>query len=142
MKVIRHKGFTLIELMIVVALVAILASIAYPSFQEQVRKSKRSDASGALEGLANVMERQFTADGTYSDVIGAGLYASRSPVDTQTAAAYNLTVPTVTATTYTLLATRTGSQATDRCGDLRLQHTGAKQIINQHAGVTADDCWY
>ncbi len=138
----KQKGFTLIELMIVVALVAILASIAYPSFQEQVRKSKRSDASGALEGLANVMERDFTANGTYRDVIGAGLFPSQSPIDPNANPAYNLTVPTATATTYTLLATRTGSQGVDRCGDLRLQHTGAKEIVNQDAGVTADDCWY
>jgi len=137
---IKQKGFTLIELMIVVALIAILASIAYPSYQEQVRKSKRSDATGALEGLANVMERDFTENSTYRDVIAAGLYANQSPVDT--AAAYNLAVPAVTATTYTLRANRTGSQAVDRCGDLVLNNAGTKSIVNQDAGVTADDCWY
>jgi len=151
----KQKGFTLIELMIVVALIGILASIAYPSFLEQVRKSKRSDATGALEGFANAMERHFTANGSYLCAAGLpsppnpcistgapqAIFPAQSPTD-GSAAAYNLTINAATAATYTLLATRAGSQATDRCGDLRLQHSGAKEIINQDAGVTADDCWY
>ena len=54
------KGFTLIELMIAVAIVGILAGIAYPSYQDSVRKSRRADAQGALLGFANAMERYFT----------------------------------------------------------------------------------
>ncbi|MCP4091353.1 MAG: prepilin-type N-terminal cleavage/methylation domain-containing protein, partial [Gammaproteobacteria bacterium] len=56
----KSRGFTLIELMIVVAIVGILAAIAYPSYQEQVRKSRRADANGALLGLANAMQRHAT----------------------------------------------------------------------------------
>ncbi|MFI3186333.1 MAG: prepilin-type N-terminal cleavage/methylation domain-containing protein, partial [Methylococcaceae bacterium] len=55
-----QAGFTLIELMVTVAIVGILAAIAYPSYQDSVRKSRRADASGALLGLANAMERHFT----------------------------------------------------------------------------------
>ena len=63
------KGFTLIELMIAVAIVGILAGIAYPSYQDSVRKSRRADAKGALLGFANAMERYFTENNSY---LGAG----------------------------------------------------------------------
>ena len=59
------KGFTLVELMIAVAIVGILASIAYPSYQDSVRKSRRADAKGALLGFANAMERHFTENNSY-----------------------------------------------------------------------------
>ncbi|MBT5967504.1 MAG: prepilin-type N-terminal cleavage/methylation domain-containing protein, partial [Gammaproteobacteria bacterium] len=57
MKAREIKGFTIIELMITVAIIGILASIAYPSYQESVYKSRRADGKGALLGLANAMER-------------------------------------------------------------------------------------
>ncbi len=68
-----HAGFTLIELMIVVAIIGILAAIAYPSYQEQVQKSRRADCQGALTGLASAMERFFTVNTTYAGAaVGAG----------------------------------------------------------------------
>ena len=66
-----QPGFTLIELMVTVAIVGILAGIAYPSYQDSVRKSRRSDVEGVLLGLANAMERNFTtatATNGYCDV--------------------------------------------------------------------------
>ncbi len=59
------RGFTLIELMIVVAVIAILAAIAYPSYQDSVRKSRRADAKAALLDLAQFMERNYTTANRY-----------------------------------------------------------------------------
>jgi prepilin-type N-terminal cleavage/methylation domain-containing protein len=61
----RSGGFTLIELMIVVVVIGILAAIAYPSYQEHVRKARRADAQTALLELAQFMERHYTANGKY-----------------------------------------------------------------------------
>ncbi len=150
------RGYTLIELMIVVAVIGILAAISYPSYIEQVQSSRRSDANGALMGLAAALERRFTTNGNYCDAGGAGgsnscgaaandtgspsIYSTQSPVDGGTAA-YNLTISAVTATTYTLSATRTGPQTGDRCGTLTLTNTGVKGITGADAGVVWQDCW-
>ena len=154
----RVKGFTLIEVMIVVAIVSILAAIAYPSYTEQVRKSRRADATGALLGLAGFLERRYTENGNYCDTGGSGGsstcggvgndtgtptgYSATSPVDGGTAA-YNLTINTMNAagTTYTLHATRTGPQSGDKCGTLTLTQDGTRGITGADTGITVDDCW-
>jgi type IV pilus assembly protein PilE len=153
----RTAGFTLIELMIVVAIIAILAAIAYPSYREHVRKTRRADCEGALMGLANVMERRFTENGSYCDAgttasAGCGtaagdtgaplstLYSSRCPVDGGTKS-YDLTISAVTQTTYTLQAAPAGPQIGDKCGTLTLDQTGAKGINGAAAGMTAAACW-
>ena len=61
----KFKGFTLIELMVVVIIIGILSAIAYPSYLDSVRKTRRADAQGALMQLNNAMERVFTQNNTY-----------------------------------------------------------------------------
>jgi type IV pilus assembly protein PilE len=143
-----QKGFTLIELMIVVAIIGILTSIAYPSYIESVAKSRRADAKGALLGFANAMERHFTETNSYCNaavtdsgacVAATGIptvFSATSPVGGG-AANYNLTISAATATTYTLSAARTGSQASDKCGTLTLTHTGQRGV----SLLTVADCW-
>lgn len=135
-------GFTLIELMITVAIIGILAGIAYPSYQDSVMKSRRRDAQGALMGLANAMERHFTETNSYLGAADADdkptIYASQSPVDGGTAY-YDLTIDPVTATTFTLNATPTGPQSNDKCATLTLTNTGARGFTG--TGVTSADCW-
>lgn len=144
MKQLHRNGFTLIELMVTVAIVGILAGIAYPSYQDSVMKSRRADAKGALLGFANAMERHFTQNNTY---LGAGttggntgtptIFSTTSPVGGGTPY-YNLTLNVATANTYTLNAAPTGVQANDKCGTLSLTQTGVRGVSTS---VAVTDCW-
>jgi len=127
-----------------VAIVGILAGIAYPSYQDSVMKSRRADAKGALLGFANAMERHFTETNSY---LGAGttngntgiptVFSATSPVDGGTAY-YNLTINAATAVSYTLNAAPTGAQTNDKCGTLSLTQTGARGIST---AIPVTDCW-
>lgn len=127
-----NRGFTLLELMIVVAVITILAAIAYPNYTESVRKSRRAAATADLSELAQNLERWYTLNNNYSTyTIPARL--QRSP---QQGTVY-YTIRAVRAqNTFTLTATPTGAQASDRCGALTLTHAGTKG-----AGRSVSECW-
>lgn len=135
-------GFTLLELMIVVAIVGILAAIAFPSYQEHVRKTRRADAQAALMELSQFMERHYTANGKYLTATNAAptLPFTEAPKDGATKY-YDLRFPTGTAPTanaYTLEAVPKGAMTGDVCGTLTLTNTGAK---SQASGQTQATCW-
>ncbi len=135
------RGFTLIELMITVAIIAILASIALPAYQNSVAKARRADAQGALMGLANAMERLFTTNSSYLGAAGTQaspantgspwVFSTVSHVDGGTAS-YNLTISAATANTFTLTATPTGPQAGD--GIMTLSSTGVRRWDEDNNG--------
>jgi type IV pilus assembly protein PilE len=133
-------GFTLIELMITVAIIGILTSIAYPSYQDSIMKSRRVDAQGALMGLANAMERYYTVNNTYvgATVGPAGIYSATSPVDGGTAY-YNLSIPASSSSAYQIQAAPTGPQTNDKCNTLTLNQTGVRGFGG--SGMTSADCW-
>ncbi len=141
-----RSGFTLIELMVTCAIVAILASIAYPSYAEHVRKGRRADAQRALEEASQFLRRRYSSMDTHA---GASLPAALGQSPREGAAAYTITlieddkaVGTATAAhAYTLRAVRTGAMAGDRCGDLELAHTGARRLVGVGAGATLADCF-
>jgi len=129
----RAQGFTLTEMVVAVAIAAILAFVAIPSYQETLRKSRRADAKVALEDLANRLERYYADKNTY---VGATLSSSTSPQGY-----YTLSLAVPDATHFTITATRvpTGPQASDaKCGDFTLDQNG-----NQGVTVTgaAAECW-
>lgn len=137
----RVDGFTLIELMIVVAIVGILAAIAYPAYQDQVRKTRRADAQGALVELAQFMERVYTQNNTYKPG-GADpvLPFTEAPKD-GTTKYYNLGFQANAGASYTLRATPKGAQVGD--GYLELDHTGAKRWDRNNSGGTdaSENSW-
>lgn len=86
----NNRGFTLIELMIAVAVIAILAAVAFPSYQDSVRKTRRADAKAALERVAALQERWFTENNSYtSDPVDLGGTAGGIP---SSEGHYNITI--------------------------------------------------
>lgn len=138
-------GFTLIEVMVVIAIVSILVGVAFPAYQEHIRRSRRSDCSTIIVSLANALERRYstTAPASYLAVpaLPAGFTATcpRNPAPGGTF--YNLAVPVLTATTFTIQATPVGPQVNDRCGSLTLTQAGVKGIVGATGGVTPQQCW-
>ena len=123
------KGFTLLELMIVITIIAILATIAFPSYQESVKKSRRGAAQADLVELANFMERYFTENNSY---VGATLPASIS----SDYYAYTVTAaPASPISTFILSASPSGSQSNDKCGTMTLNQLGLKTTT----GIAG--CW-
>jgi type IV pilus assembly protein PilE len=134
-------GFSLIELMIVVAIIGILAAIAYPGYDEYVRKSRRAECAAVLTGVANAMERRFSTSSTYD-----GAWPAAEPTQCPRdggAASYNLAFAAgePTATSFAIEATPAGPQTGDKCGTLTLDNTGLKGLTGAKAGMTVRECW-
>lgn len=127
----RVRGFTLIELMVVVAVVAILAAIALPSYQEQVRKSRRGQAQADLVELAQRAERFHTVNNTYVGFWATVPSSHRgSPRDSGTRY-YDIEMAAeVNTFTLTAMPISGTAQANDRCGGMRIDQTSKKS----HAG--------
>jgi type IV pilus assembly protein PilE len=122
--------------MIVVVIVAILAAIALPSYQEYIRRGRAADGRGGLMQAAQWMERASTATGLYPTALPSSL----STVDSQ---AYLITLTTsADATTFTLTATPQGaSQLAYRCGNFTITNTGLKGAAGVTAGEIVTQCW-
>lgn len=130
------QGFTLVELMIAVAVVSILATVALPSYREHVAASRRADAKSALLSAAQAMERYYTERGTYlGATLGTtGLYPTTSPQGY-----YAMAFTALSADGYTLRASRQGAQIGDKCGNYTYTQAGARGVTL--ATYTAAKCW-
>ncbi|MGB4498344.1 MAG: type IV pilin protein [Methylococcaceae bacterium] len=134
----KQSGFTLIELMITVAIVGILTSVGYPSYQNHIKKAKRSEAQAALVSMATAMEQwRVENNNDYTGVTAATIFAAQVPTDGSGTKTYDLEIPTatLTATSYVLKATPSGTQVGDECGDLTLDSTGVK------GAALTSGCW-
>lgn len=143
MRMHEEQGFTLIELMIVVVVVAILGSIAIPSYREYVRRSDRADAKAALMQNAQFLERtrtmsnRYDLDGAGNPVVDASLPVIQSPTNAD--ARYTITINPM-ATTYTLSAVPVpgGPMDGDGCGTFTLDQAGMKTVTG---GFGVQRCW-
>jgi len=144
----KNSGFTLLELMIVVTIIGIIAAVAYPSYMQYVERARRSDAQGALMGLAGAMERHRAANGTYanaatgpSDTGSPRIYADQSPIDGSNKF-YDLEITAADANSFELEADPINAQA--GTGILTLDHTGRRGWDQNGDGDTDDageDSW-
>lgn len=126
-------GFTLIELMITVAVIAVLAAVALPSYQRHVLKTHRAMAKADLVEIAQLLERHHTVQNSYD---GFSLPFSQSP--RQGSARYAISFDgKATAGTYTLQAVPETGQDKDACGTLKLDQAGRKTPNSK----TNPECW-
>lgn len=116
----RNNGFTLLELLIVVALIGILAAVGYPSYQSSMLKGHRAEAQADMLEAAGFIERIYTENGNYTAAV---LPFSVSPRTGTTS--YALTLAN-NATSFTITATPSGAQSNDPCGTLTVDSTGAQ----------------
>ena len=146
----RSRGFTLIELMIVVAIIAVLASIAYPSYIKYITKTRRNAATACLSEYANYMERHYTtylsykqqaADTTWPPALGCA-------DTTQTGDYYNYrfggTPASPTSTAYSVQAVPQDVQASrdTQCGTLGLNQSGTRFIqSSESTAAPVAACW-
>lgn len=137
-------GFTLIEVMIVVAIIGLLTAIAYPSYTSHVQKTRRNLAAGCLLEFAQWMERNYTSclrynktGGNCDEDVTADEFTASCKTELASYYIFGIaTSPAMTATTFKLEATPVAGspQASDTCGTLAINQAGAKE-----AGST--DCW-
>jgi type IV pilus assembly protein PilE len=126
------RGFTLIELVVVVAIAAILATIAIPNYSEYVLRSNRSSAQAFIRDIASRQSQFFLDRRTYATTVAA----LNMVAPTEVAARYDVAIAVNAGPplTYTVTATPTGAQVKDRCGALTIDQAG-----NKTAGATR--CW-
>ncbi|MBI5658212.1 MAG: prepilin-type N-terminal cleavage/methylation domain-containing protein [Nitrosomonadales bacterium] len=131
-----QRGFTLVELMIVVAIVGILAMIAVPSYRQYVVKANRAAAESYIMSLTNRQEQYVLDARTYATKAQLGIATDPADVSKN----YTVTFGNVTATTYTITAAPTGGQLADdtRCGSVSIDQAGTK---GETGTGTVAECW-
>jgi type IV pilus assembly protein PilE len=144
-----RRGFTLIELVVAMLIVAILAAYAIPAYTSYIDRAKRTEAKSALVQAAQRLERDYTQAGSYSANTAIGAALAQAPPSG--AANYTVTVTALTAQSFTLSATPCGDAGAacpagasafkdPQCDILTLDNTGVQGLAGA-AVLTADECW-
>jgi type IV pilus assembly protein PilE len=149
----RNRGFTLVELMVVVLVITILTVIAVPSYTSSVRKSHRTEAKSMLSDLAGREERYMATNGSYTaDItqlglsvawgspVGSGYYTIADPTASLQAATAGTITTAGTPAQFKLTATATGAQAKDtQCATFSIDQSGAQTSTDGSNATTG--CW-
>ena len=141
---IRMKGVTLIELMIVIVVVAILASIAVPSYRQYVLRSHRVEAKTALLNLAAAQEKFYLVNNDYAE---SGELTTAPPAGlglsgTTENGWYTVAITASSATAFTATATATGTQTADNdCRVFSINSQGVRTASNSSSGDSTNTCW-
>jgi type IV pilus assembly protein PilE len=150
----RNRGFTLIELMVVVLVITILTVIAVPSYTSSVRKAHRTEAKSILSDLAAREERYMATNGSYTaDItqlglsvawgspVGSGYYALNDPTASLVAATAGTVTTAGTPAQFKLTATAYGAQQKDtQCYNLSIDQSGA-QTSSDASSTATTGCW-
>ncbi|MBA4215123.1 MAG: hypothetical protein C0449_18770 [Polaromonas sp.] len=142
----RHaqRGFTLIEIMVVVAIIGILAAVAYPSYIDSVRRSARADAQSDIMQIAQTAERFFTLNNRYDQTrvappaVPAPFVLPMNQSPRSGGARYNINIAFPTPQSYVLQAVPAGSQVGDVCGTLAVNEAGT---TTPALGTDGRACW-
>jgi type IV pilus assembly protein PilE len=131
----KTGGFTLIELMIVLAVLSIIVAVGYPSYQEHIKKSRRAEGMGQLLALADRMERAYSDTGTYPTNVSE-IYTA-----TTDSGLYTLSIVSANNISFLISATPTSvkNQNDDKCNTFILSSLGDKSVSGGSLGTT--DCW-
>lgn len=141
---IRARGFTLVELMVVVAIVAILAAIAIPAYGRYVYRARRAEGQALLLHIANAQERYYAVHNRYGDLTTIGFSSTATAWSESGHYQATVTVQDTNGEGQSYLATASGqgAQAADACGDLSIDNTGTRlPDAADAARHTNGRCW-
>ena len=133
----KMLGMTLIELMIVIAILGIIVAFGYPSYQEQVRKARRAEGMASLLELADRMERHYSDVGAYTKADGSDITVN-DVFPSFSSDYYTLSIDSQDNVSFTVSSAPKGTQLKDKCKTFTLTSQGVKSVS---ASGMQDQCW-